>query len=141
MSQKNFSFHLSLPCKDVAATKKFYRKELGFPIGRYSFSWFDVNIFQNQITFTEDAGFVISSKKYKFEEEVLPTFHFGVIVDNETWNKLHDKYKEKPYFATGSRSFLTGKKGAHQSFFIQDPNEYYIEFKTFLIEGEVFEEN
>lgn len=132
---------MSLPCKDLIATKKFYHKELGFNIGRYSFSWFDVNIFSNQITFTEDDSFKISSKNYKFEDQILPTFHFGVIVNSNSWNQLLKKFENKNYFAIGSRYFLTNKKGEHQSFFLQDPNGYYLEFKTFFNDSEIFQEN
>ena len=122
MYNKSFNFHMSLPCKDIIETRKFYEKELGFTIGRSAFSWFDVNIFNNQITFSEDTNFKIASKNYKFEDQILPTFHFGVIADVSTWRKFLEKFENESYFAIGTKYFLVDKKGEHQSFFLKDPN-------------------
>jgi extradiol dioxygenase family protein len=134
-------FHISLPCKDIAATKKFYNKELGFEIGRKTYNWFDVNLFGNQITFTADDSSSLSIKKYSFDDVLLPSFHFGVILDENTWDNFYMKFKDKDYFAIGCTKFLSNKKGEHSSFFINDVNGYFIEFKKFSSEEEVFDDN
>lgn len=136
---KNSRFHISLPCKDIKATKRFYEKELGFEIGRKSYQWFDVNVFGNQITFTLDDKSTLNSKKYSFEEVMLPSFHFGIILEDEVWMELHAKFKEEDFFAIGVTKFLFDKKGEHKSFFITDINGYFLEFKNFTELGEVFE--
>jgi extradiol dioxygenase family protein len=135
----NTKFHISLPCKDVKATKRFYKNILGFEIGRKSLYWFDVNLFGNQITFTLDDKSVLNTKKYSFEEVQLPSFHFGIILDEETWTKLYEKYKDEDFFSIGITKFLSDKKGEHKSFFITDVNGYFIEFKNFSVLDEVFE--
>jgi len=132
-------FHLSLPCMDATATRKFYRKELGFTIGRKSYRWFDVNIFGNQITFTEDDGANVSGAKYEFDTAMLPTFHFGIILDDETWLSQYNKFKDKDYFTIGVTKFLSEKIGAHKSFFVIDNNGYFLEFKNFYDHEEIFE--
>jgi extradiol dioxygenase family protein len=141
MQNKTFHFHMSLPCKEIHTTRKFYEQELDFEIGRNAYSWFDLNLFGNQITFTEDNNYKISTQNYKFEEQVLPTFHFGVIVDLLVWEQFLKRFSDKDYFAIGSRYFLSDQTGEHQSFFIKDPNDYHIEFKTFFRESEIFERN
>jgi extradiol dioxygenase family protein len=136
------NFHLSLPCRDIVETRKFYEKELEFKIGRrQGYIWFDVNIYGNQVTFTYDDAFNLTVKNYNFEDSPLPTFHFGVIIEEVIWKELYAKYKDKDYFAIGSIYFLKDKKGQHQSFFLRDPNGYFIEFKTFFNQTEVFEFN
>lgn len=135
----NKKFHLSIPCKDVSSAKRFYQNELGFKIGRKSYNWFDVDLFGNQITFTLGDKSPVNSMKYSFEDVQLPIFHFGVILDDDTWKSCYEKFKEKEYFAIGSTKFLVDQKGQHKSFFIQDVNGYFIEFKNFNVSDEIFE--
>ncbi|MGB0881788.1 MAG: VOC family protein [Vicingaceae bacterium] len=134
-------FHISLPCKDIQATKKFYEKDLGLKIGRKSYHWFDVDLFGNQITFTFDDKSVLNSKKYSFEEIMLPSFHYGIILEQERWEELFLKFKDEDFFAIGTKKFLKNKKGEHQSFFITDINGYFIEFKNFSELDEIFEQD
>ena len=131
-------FHLSVPCRDISQTREFYEKELGFSVGRNAYSWFDLDIYGNQITLTHDENYRITARNYTFDETVLPTFHFGVVLEKTEWNILLEKYKSKDFFAIATTQFLEDKTGHHQSFFINDPNGYFIEFKTFLKENEVF---
>lgn len=135
----NQHFHLSIPCKDVKKTRKFYEQELGFKIGRKSYYWFDVDVFGNQITFTMDEKSSIQTQKYSFEEIMLPSFHFGIILEEDKWLECYEKFKEKDYFAIGSTKFLLDQKGQHKSFFLQDVNGYFIEFKNFAEINEIFE--
>lgn len=136
---KKATFHLSLPCKDVIETKKFYTNELGFNLGRSSYSWFDINFYGNQITFTIDEKAKISTNNYDFDDVLLPSFHFGVIIPDEIWNRLYEKHKDQVFFVMASKPFLEKKKGEHKSFFIKDPNGYFIEFKNFIEVTQIFE--
>lgn len=133
------TFHLSLPCIDILETKKFYSNELEFKIGRSSFSWFDVNIFGHQITFTIDENAKIVTTNYEFEDVLLPSFHFGIILNDNEWLTLFEKYKAKDYFVMSSQPFLQNKRGEHKSFFLKDPNGYFIEFKNFRVKTQIFE--
>lgn len=132
-------FHLSIPCKDVLATRKFYENTLGLKIGRNTYSWFDLNLYGHQITFTYDENAKMTTRSYSFDEITIPTFHFGIIVDREHWNELVRKFENEEFFAIGATNFLEAKKGHHKSFFIRDPNGYFIEFKSFENDKEVFE--
>ena len=135
---KKFAFHLSLPCLNIEDTKKFYVNTLGATLGRYSENWIDINLHGNQVTFTKTGNFKFDYKNYRFENEILPSFHFGVIVDVELWGKLYSKLFGMNLEVTAEATFLKNKLGEHLSFFVMDPNGYEIEFKNFKNEDEIF---
>lgn len=129
---------MSLPCNSISKTKDFYVDVLGAQLGRNSTQWVDINLFGNQLTFTKAGDFNFSFKPYKFENTVLPSFHFGVIVDKETWGLLYKRLEVSAYAFTTEATFLKDKKGEHTSFFIQDPNGHTVEFKSFRNQREMF---
>ena len=132
------NFHLALPCKDIEETKEFYTSKLGAKIGRNSNNWVDINLFENQITFEQSGDFNFMFKNYRFENNILPSFHFGVLIDFKTWDALFNKLLiTDPTLE--KVMFLKGNKGEHQSFFIKDPNGFDVEFKCFTNPSEVFE--
>tara|TARA_R110002167_G_scaffold163242_6_gene359974 strand:+ start:4124 stop:4540 length:417 start_codon:yes stop_codon:yes gene_type:complete len=135
---KKAPFHLSLPCLSISKTENFYVDVIGADLGRHSSRWLDVDLFGNQITFTKSGAFDFTYRSYKFEEAVLPAFHFGVIVDRETWDRLYHKLTASEYELTTEATFLKDKVGEHVSFFVKDPNGYILEFKSFLKTKEIF---
>ncbi|RPD98682.1 bleomycin resistance protein [Aureibaculum marinum] len=134
-------FHLSLPCLDIDRTKDFYVDKLGADSGRIAQNWLDINLYGNQITFTQSGKFNFSFQNYSFEGKILPSFHFGIIVDNDVWEKLYQKVIAQQIELFEEITFLKGKKGEHASFFVKDPNDYMVEFKTFAIKEDVFKTN
>ena len=72
-------FHLALPCVNVNKTRTFYIDTLGGTIGRSAVKWADINLYNNQITFTECGPFKFECKSYNFNGDILPSFNFGVI--------------------------------------------------------------
>jgi len=137
----NTAFHLSLPCLDIEATKFFYVDMLGADIGRFSQHWLDINLFGNQITFTKSGKFDFSFQNYSFEGKILPSFHFGIIIGNSHWERLYEKITAQQIELFEEITFLKGKNGEHTSFFVKDPNDYMVEFKTFTEEKDVFKTN
>ncbi len=135
---KTLPFHLSLPCKSISVTRDFYVDMLGAELGRHTSHWLDVNLFGNQITFTKCGPFDFSYKSYKFEDTILPSFHFGIIVDKDTWISLYASSQNSRYTVTSEVIFLKDKHGEHRSFFVQDPNGYKVEFKCFRKEKDIF---
>ncbi len=134
----DFKFHLSLPCLSISKTKEFYTKNLGASIGRRSQNWIDINFYQHQITFTKSGKFTFESKNYTFNGQVLPSFHFGIILTREEWDKKLMFLKSLDMPLQAEVQFLEGKSGEHRSFFVKDPNGYTVEFKCFKTEDEVF---
>jgi extradiol dioxygenase family protein len=131
-------FHLALPCVNISKTRAFYNELLGAQIGRFSVKWIDVNLYNHQITFTECGPFNFDSKSYAFNEHILPSFHFGVILDQTNWNKVLELLKSKNVEHFSEVKFLENKTGEHHSFFIKDPNGYTVEFKCFANKDHVF---
>ena len=135
------SFHLSLPCLSIKATRDFYVNLVGATLGRQAQNWLDVNLHGNQITFTKAGKYEFNSPNYTFEKTVLPAFHFGVILELEDWQKTFERLKAHKIKITGELKFLKDKKGQHSSFFVTDPNGYSLEFKCFNNSSEVFSTN
>ena len=131
-------FHLSLPCLNIKETKKFYSEDLGLDCGRETNGWLDVNLFNNQLTYVLVEKFNFEYPNYTFEKDVLPTFHFGVVLDAEEWEKMHDRINHWSSETIITKTFLKDKNGEHVSFFVKDPNGYTIEFKSFIEENEMF---
>lgn len=137
----NASFHLSLPCLDIESTENFYVDKLGAELGRKAQNWLDINLYGNQITFTKSGKFDFSFQNYSFEGKILPSFHFGIIVENDVWEKLYQKITAQQIELFEEITFLKGKNGEHTSFFVKDPNDYMVEFKTFAFTKDVFKTN
>lgn len=134
----DFKFHLSLPCLSISRTKEFYVKNLEATVGRRSQNWIDINFYDHQITFTKSGKFIFETKNYSFGGEVLPSFHFGIILDKMEWEKKLALAKSNNIELQAEIEFLQGKSGQHKSFFVKDPNDYTVEFKCFKEPDEVF---
>lgn len=127
----NTSFHMSLPCLSVKETKSFYNNSIGATSGRHTQNWVDINLFGHQLTFIKAEKFNFNSPNYVFEGKILPSFHFGIIVDEKTWNEIYSKLNKLNLEIVEKTTFLSNKAGEHTSFFIKDPNDYMLEFKCF----------
>ncbi|WP_136467744.1 VOC family protein [Flagellimonas onchidii] len=134
----NAKFHLALPCKEIEETKSFYVDIIGASLGRNTGKWLDVNLFGNQLTFTQAGDFKFDFKSYKLEDYILPSFHFGVIVPVDIWGKLYTRLFQMDLEVTTEATFMQSKKGEHLSFLVQDPNGYMLEFKSFKDADEIF---
>lgn len=132
------SFHISLPTRSIENTKEFYTRDLGFEVGRSSDGWLDLNLFDNQITFVLVDDFLFKYPDYTLDNEKLPSFHFGVVLDNDTWDKMYDTINKWSLDTIIKKTFFEDKNGEQNSFFVKDPNGYYIEFKTFKVHDEIF---
>jgi len=135
----SFPFHVSLPCRHIDATRKFYTKIIGAKVGRKAQNWIDINLFGHQLTFTNSGKFNFDYPSYSFEKTVLPSFHFGIILPLEEWQPLYNRMKSEEFVYIDETAFLKDKTGEHRSFFLRDPNGYIIEFKCFTDTQAVFD--
>lgn len=131
-------FHLALPCKDIGETKAFYQDVVQARLGRQAEHWLDVDLFGHQLTFTQSGNFNFDFKNYRLEDYILPSFHFGVIVSTEQWQELYDRLNDMDLEITTEATFMQDKTGEHLSFFVQDPNGYMVEFKSFKNPKDIF---
>lgn len=131
-------FHLALPCKDIGETRAFYQDVVQAGLGRQAEHWLDVDLFGHQLTFTQSGNFNFDFKNYRLEDYILPSFHFGIIVSTEQWHELYDRLNAMDLEITTEATFMQDKTGEHLSFFVQDPNGYMVEFKSFKNPGDIF---
>lgn len=131
-------FHLALPCVSINKTQTFYKDALGATIGRSAIKWADINLYDHQITFTECGPFKFECQSYNFNGDLLPSFHFGILLSEDEWQALLDRIHAHNIPITSQVKFLADKIGEHQSFFIKDPNDYTVEFKCFAKPEDVF---
>jgi extradiol dioxygenase family protein len=131
-------FHLSLPCTNAEETKRFYIETVGAVLGRHSNNWIDINLFGHQITFTQAGKFNFNNPNYVFEGKILPSFHFGIIMNLDSWGSMYAKLNELNLELVTQATFLKSKSGEHLSFFVKDPNGYMLEFKSFKYPKQLF---
>lgn len=132
------TFHLSLPCLEIEKTKVFYINIIGATSGRERDNWIDINLYGNQITFIKSGKYDFSFKNYKLDNNILPSFHFGVILSYSDWQKLYQRLKLVTTFYLDETKYLSNKKGEHNSFFVRDPNGFMVEFKSFKEDNSIF---
>lgn len=135
---KKHAFHLSLPCENLEKTKSFYVNMLGAQLGRNTNTWFDVNLYGNQITFTKSGDFDFKYQDYRLGNEFIPSFHFGIIMDLDLWSNLYSCLFQKELEITTEVLYFEKKIGEHLSFFVKDPNGFKVEFKSFKDSDEIF---
>jgi len=129
---------MSLPCLSVKETKNFYINNIGATYGRNTQNWIDINLFGHQITFIKAKKFNFNNPNYIFEGKILPSFHFGVIVDYDAWKKVYAKLQGYELDLVTESTYLKNQLGEHASFFVKDPNGYMLEFKTFKESKDIF---
>jgi extradiol dioxygenase family protein len=129
---------MSLPCLSVKETKNFYINNIGATYGRNTQNWIDINLFGHQITFIKAKKFNFNNPNYIFEGKILPSFHFGVIVDYDAWKKVYAKLQGYELDLVTESTYLKDQLGEHVSFFVKDPNGYMLEFKTFKESKDIF---
>ena len=110
-------------------------------LGRNTNNWVDINLFGNQITFTNSGDFNFEFNNYRLEDNILPSFHFGVIVDIDKFDELYSSLLKKEENESIKNTFMKDKIGEHLSFLVKDPNGYMIEFKCFKNQDEIFKVN
>jgi extradiol dioxygenase family protein len=132
------SFHVSLPCKSIKSTKSFYSDNIGATLGRNTQGWADINLFGNQLTFIKAKKFNFNNPNYVFEGKILPSFHFGIVLEENVWEEIYSKLRNKKLNLVEENKFLKDKSGEHNSFFIKDPNDYMLEFKCFKNPENIF---
>jgi extradiol dioxygenase family protein len=129
---------MSLPCLSVKETQDFYINNIGASAGRTSENWVDINLFGHQITFIKAEKFHFNNPNYVFEGKILPSFHFGIIVSVDNLKNIYTKLTKQQLEVVTKTTFLKDKTGEHLSFFIKDPNDYMLEFKSFKEPQDMF---
>lgn len=131
-------FHLALPCLDLEETRIFYTDILKASLGRRGERWMDIDLYGHQITFAEAGSFNFNYRNYRFDDYTLPAFHFGVILEREQWQSMYSELSELDIEITSQATYLENEAGEQYSFFVQDPNGFMVEFKSFRDPKDIF---
>lgn len=133
------SFHLAFPIKNLQETKEFYVDLLGCSIGRQSSNWMDFDFFGHQLTAQVNPEAVCSFPFYRSEKNALPFYHFGAVLSWSDWHLMEAKLMESQIsFLIEPKIVFEGEVGEQKTMFIEDPNGYAIEFKTFEQDDHLF---
>ncbi|HZH43807.1 MAG TPA: VOC family protein [Lysobacter sp.] len=125
-------FHLSLPVRDLAATRTFYCTFLGATAGRIRPDWMDLIVFGHQLTF------------HARPDEVLPpehrgVRHFGAILQWDAWEQLGRHIEESGQaFVMPPTVIGSGTADEHAKMLLEDPSGNLIEIKAYRDTGALF---
>ena len=125
-------FHLAFPVRDLAATRHFYEKLLGCPVGREDLKWIDFNFFGHQISAHLRPAELSDPLRNKVDGDDVPVRHFGAVLPWEQWEELGRKLQKLEYpFRIEPRIRFKHRPGEQGTFFIDDPSGNCLEFKSF----------
>ena len=131
-------FHLAFPIKNIEEAKSWYTNILGCSIGRESERWIDFNFFGHQISahLSEKSDLTTHNK---VDEQEVPSRHFGVILTPSDWDILAKRLTDlETDFIIEPYTRFEGEKGEQSTFFIKDPSDNYLEFKSFKNDTMIF---
>ena len=132
-------FHLAFPVFDLEEARDFYVNTLGCSIGRESDQWIDFNLYGHQIVAHLNLNEIQDVRRSQVDGDAVPVRHFGVILENNEWQKLVDRLKTKGEdFLIEPRVRFEGKSGEQRTLFILDPSGNALEFKSFADDDHIF---
>jgi extradiol dioxygenase family protein len=132
-------FHLAFPVVDLEKARDFYLNTLGCSMGRESDQWIDFNLYGHQIVAHLSPNEIKDESRNQVDGDEVPVRHFGVILENNEWQKLVDRLKTKGEdFLIEPRVRFEGKSGEQRTLFILDPSGNALEFKSFAHDGHIF---
>jgi extradiol dioxygenase family protein len=130
---------LAFPVLDLEEARDFYMNTLGCSIGRESDQWIDFNLYGHQIVAHLSPNEIKDVNRSQVDGDAVPVRHFGVILENNEWQKLVDRLKTKGEdFLIEPRVRFEGKSGEQRTLFILDPSGNALEFKSFAHDGHIF---
>ena len=132
-------FHLAFPVKDLESTRSFYVDLLECKTGRESKSWIDFDLYGHQIVAHLSPNDCHTLETNIVDHDNVPSRHFGVILGWEHWEQLHKKLKKLKFkFLIEPKIRFKSKVGEQGTFFISDPSNNALEFKSFKNDTQVF---
>jgi len=123
-------FHLAIPVSDLTEARRFYGGLLGCREGRSSDRWVDFDFFGNQLV-AQLGTPLVSTDTNPVDGDAIPAFHFGVVLDMESWQSLVIRLKKAGAdFVLEPKTRFKGKIGAQSTLFVRDPFGNILEFKA-----------
>ena len=120
-------FHLSIPAIDLALTRHWYEQVLGCQAGRCS----------DEALILDLGGHQLVLQRHRDElgpqQQGIYPRHFGLIFHQATpWHALRVRVEQAGQpFAVKPKVRFAGEVLEHQTFFLQDPSNNWLEFKHY----------
>lgn len=132
-------FHLALPVDDLQAAKQFYIDLLGCKQAREDERWLDINFYGHQISLHLKPEAIDNIPTNPVDGEKIPVRHFGIVMAWDVWHEFVEKLNQNniQYVIEPTIRFA-GKVGEQATFFIKDPAENCLEFKSFKDPSQLF---
>ncbi len=129
-----------MPVTDLVATRVFYEEVLGCSPGREAKRWVDLDFFGHQLVLhLVDAADHPAAATNSVDDHAVPGGHFGPILEWDDWEALADRLRRRGIeFVIEPYLRFEGKAGEQGTFFIRDPSDNHLEFKTFRDIGMLF---
>ena len=133
-------FHLAFPVRDIDEARHFYGDILGCPIGRYTDSWIDFDLFGHQMSGHLRPGAGTATDTGAVDGHAVPIPHFGVVLSMADWKALAGRLETSGNIDWIMKPTLRfeGQPGEQATLFIRDPSGNALEFKGFSDLGQVF---
>jgi extradiol dioxygenase family protein len=132
-------FHLALPCRDIEETEHFYCDKLGCLVGRRDVTWIDLDLFGHQLVFHLCGGDVLPQYFNPVDRHQVPLPHFGIILTPHQFDQLVSKFGAATEYVIAPDVRFAGTVGEQKTLFVEDPNGYALEFKSFQDDRFIFE--
>jgi len=126
-------FHLAIPVRDLATSRKFYGELFGCKEGRSDSTWVDFDFFGHQLVCHVDAD---QSGDDGISNPVdghdVPIPHFGIVLELDCWKALADRLTQQNVeFVIEPYIRFQGQPGEQGTMFLRDPSGNALEFKGF----------
>ncbi|MCY7294722.1 VOC family protein [Alteromonas sp. a30] len=132
MSNALSPFHLAIPVTDIDKADAFYGGLMGCEKGRSSQQWIDWNFYGHQLVthLVEEMPGVAGYNQV--DGKKVPVPHFGIVLPWQQWEELADRFSKHDYpMYIEPYTRFAGKTGEQGTFFLFDPSDNALEFKTF----------
>jgi extradiol dioxygenase family protein len=129
-------FHVAIPVRDIAESRRFYGEVLGCQEGRSAETWVDFNLFGHQFVchLNPDLGpqGQLESHYNPVDGQGVPVPHYGVVLTMADWEKLAAQLKaDQIDFVIEPYIRFQGEVGEQATMFFLDPSGNALEFKAF----------
>lgn len=132
MTQNISPFHLAIPVTDLEQAESFYGDTIGCSKGRSSHDWIDWNFYGHQLVTHVVKEMPGVAGYNQVDGKSVPVPHFGIVLPWSQWEELANRIvarQYKMYIEPYIR--FAGKPGEQGTFFLFDPCNNALEFKSF----------
>jgi hypothetical protein len=132
-------FHLAIPVRDLASSRRFYGGVLECPEGRSAERWVDFDFFGHQLVCHVSDGLASPQKgaaaaggSSPVDGHDVPIPHFGVVLEIEAWERLARRLEQLgTRFVIEPHVRFPDQPGEQRTMFFLDPSGNAVEVKAF----------